>query len=82
MYALILGCDPLRLLLFKDGLVRFATQKYQKVNEKNKSDPYMHLTNFAINKDSPEYDNGSEEGKESKSQHKRSITDFFAELKS
>ena len=64
IYVLILSCDPLRVMLFQDGLVRFATSKYQKVNEKNKYDPYMHLTNFAINKDNPEYDKGSEKGSE------------------
>ena len=88
---LILGCDPLRVYLFKDGLVRFATQQYQKANGKNKDQQFIHLTNFAINKENPNFvaeDYSIEEEmdikeilKESKNSHKRSIIDFFRDLK-
>ena len=55
LYALICGCDPLRVYLFKDGLVRFATSKYEKAEEKNKDDMFKHLTNYAINKENPNF---------------------------
>jgi len=55
LYALICGCDPLRIYLFKDGLVRFATEKYEGVDEDNKTDMFRHLTNYAINKDNPNF---------------------------
>lgn len=29
VYALLAGCDPLRIYIYNEGLVRFATEKYQ-----------------------------------------------------
>ena len=40
----------------------------------------MHLTNFAVNKENPQYNDGSKTEQESSAQHKRSIIDFFGEL--
>lgn len=50
IYVLILGYDPLRIFIYDEGLGRFATQPYQSVKKKNIKDVYMHLTNYAINK--------------------------------
>ncbi len=55
VYALVAGCDPLRIYIYNEGLVRFATEKYERVSEDNIDNMYMHLTNYAINKDSPKY---------------------------
>jgi tubulin polyglutamylase TTLL6/13 len=52
LYVLVLGVDPLRIFLFKDGLARLATNAYQKPSEYNMSNMQMHLTNYAINKNS------------------------------
>jgi Tubulin-tyrosine ligase family. len=30
IYVLITGCDPLRIFIHRDGLTRFATEKYSK----------------------------------------------------
>ena len=35
LYVFINGINPLRIYLYKDGLARFATEPYQKPNEKN-----------------------------------------------
>jgi tubulin polyglutamylase TTLL4 len=43
--------DPLKIYLFKEGLVRFATQKY---NPKADS-KYVHLTNYSVNKHNESY---------------------------
>ena len=50
IYVLLYGVNPLRIFLFKDGLVRFATEPYHKPNDDNIDNLFMHLTNYAINK--------------------------------
>ena len=50
MYVLVLGIDPMRIFLFKDGLARLATSAYYQPNEANMNNMTMHLTNYAINK--------------------------------
>jgi len=52
LYVLVLGVDPLRIFLFKDGLARLATTAYAKPTERNMTNMRMHLTNYAINKNS------------------------------
>jgi tubulin polyglutamylase TTLL6/13 len=41
--------------MYNEGLARFATQKYEYPNEKNMKTLFMHLTNYAINKESENY---------------------------
>ena len=52
LYVLILGVDPLRIFLFKDGLARLATDAYKQPTDDNIGNLMMHLTNYAINKNS------------------------------
>ena len=48
LYVLITGFSPLKIYLYKEGLVRFTTEKYSL--DLNKIDElYRHLTNVAIN---------------------------------
>ena len=35
VYALIVSVDPIRILLFKDGLVRLCTEPYKKPSNRN-----------------------------------------------
>jgi len=51
----VAGCDPLRMYVYKEGLARFATEEYVVPNNKNIQDMCMHLTNYAINKNSPNF---------------------------
>ena len=44
-------CDPLRLFLHWEGLVRLATEPYVSPLPSNLQNLYMHLTNYAINKE-------------------------------
>ncbi|CAB3385792.1 Hypothetical predicted protein [Cloeon dipterum] len=54
LYVFVTSVDPLRIYLFDDGLVRFASVKYS--NEMSSlGDRYMHLTNYSINKNSAQY---------------------------
>jgi len=55
LYVLLYGVNPLRIFLFKDGLVRLATESYVKPTESNISNLFMHLTNYAINKNNDNF---------------------------
>ena len=54
IYALVSCFEPLKVYLFKEGLVRFATQKYT-TNQKATGQKYVHLTNYSINKKNEDY---------------------------
>jgi hypothetical protein len=45
--------DPLSIFIYKDGLVRLASEKYQ--GSKNTQDVYTHLTNYSLNKKSSKF---------------------------
>lgn len=54
LYLLVTSINPLRMYLYDDGLVRFASNKYSN-DSKSVGDVYMHLTNYSINKNSSTY---------------------------
>ncbi|XP_053405845.1 tubulin polyglutamylase ttll6-like isoform X27 [Mercenaria mercenaria] len=62
IYVLVTSCDPLRIFVFKDGLARFATNKYMEPTHGNVDNVYMHLTNYAINKHSEDFVRDDEAG--------------------
>ncbi|KAL5260268.1 hypothetical protein ACHWQZ_G010402 [Mnemiopsis leidyi] len=68
VYVLVTSCDPLRIYVYKDGLVRFAVTPYQDPTNNNVEDVLMHLTNYAITKHSSDFVRDEEKG------HKRKIT--------
>ena len=49
------GVNPLRVFLFKEGLVRLATEPYVRPTEDNIDNLFMHLTNYAINKNNDNF---------------------------
>ena len=49
IYVLISSIAPLKIYLYHEGLVRFATENYN-LNEKDLNNRYIHLTNVYINK--------------------------------
>ena len=55
LYVLVLGIDPLRIYLSREGLARLSTKHYEEVNDANVEDMTMHLTNYAINKNSHKF---------------------------
>ena len=52
---LITSFDPLRIYLYNDGLVRFATDEYSNPNKSSKK-RYVHLTNYSVNKHAPKFE--------------------------
>ena len=47
IYVLVTSTDPLKIYIYNEGLVRFASEPY-KVGQKGSK--YSHLTNYSINK--------------------------------
>ena len=52
IYVLIASFTPLRVYLYNNGLVRFATEDYKRGNYDN---IFIHLTNYSINKNNENY---------------------------
>mmetsp|Transcript_4055 Transcript_4055/g.11845 ORF Transcript_4055/g.11845 Transcript_4055/m.11845 type:complete len:743 (-) Transcript_4055:766-2994(-) len=71
IYALVVSIEPLRVLLYREGLVRLCTQQYKKPTEKNMEQATMHLTNYAINKHSDTFVQNNETGEEVSSSKRR-----------
>ena len=80
IYVLVASCKPLRIFIYREGLVRLATRKYSKVNEDNKKDLYQHLTNYAINKTNKDFLH-EDDKKNNKTSHKQSLRKFFKQLR-
>ncbi|XP_029474237.1 tubulin polyglutamylase TTLL7 isoform X2 [Rhinatrema bivittatum] len=66
VYILVTSCDPLRIFLYNDGLVRMGTEKYHSPNDSNLSQLYMHLTNYSVNKHNENFERVETEDKGSK----------------
>ena len=49
IYVLVTSYDPLKVYLFKEGLTRFATEKYS-TNINSLKKRFVHLTNYSVNK--------------------------------
>eukprot|EP00347_Sterkiella_histriomuscorum_P024455 403331059 len=55
IYVLITSViEPLSIFVFRDGLVRLASEKYDV--SKNIQDMYVHLTNYSLNKKNEKFD--------------------------
>ena len=54
IYVLVTNFNPLKVYIYDDGLVRFATEKYTK-DVKTLNKKFVHLTNFSINKRAPNF---------------------------
>lgn len=58
--------SPMKVFIYKDGLVRLATQKYD--FKQNLEDTFVHLTNYSLNKINKNFDS---------SKHKLSLRDVL-----
>eukprot|EP00698_Gefionella_okellyi_P010773 TRINITY_DN2819_c0_g1_i4.p1 TRINITY_DN2819_c0_g1~~TRINITY_DN2819_c0_g1_i4.p1 ORF type:complete len:850 (+),score=203.47 TRINITY_DN2819_c0_g1_i4:351-2900(+) len=64
IYVAVTSVDPLRMYVYREGLARFGTERYNK-DLRNIDNLFMHLTNYSINKmsenfvanEDPEVDN-------------------------
>eukprot|EP01062_Namystynia_karyoxenos_P001203 TRINITY_DN10406_c0_g1_i1.p1 TRINITY_DN10406_c0_g1~~TRINITY_DN10406_c0_g1_i1.p1 ORF type:complete len:958 (+),score=282.34 TRINITY_DN10406_c0_g1_i1:85-2874(+) len=55
VYVLVLSCDPLRVFMYKDGLVRMCTEQYTEPSEENADQELVHLTNYAVQRKSRKF---------------------------
>jgi len=76
IYALVTCCDPMRIYLWKEGMARFCTEEYVPIKESNMHEQCMHLTNYAINKKSENYE-FNEDAEACDQGSKRSMTSVF-----
>ena len=79
IYVLLAGCDPLRIYVHEEGLARFATEPYVSPKGDNLDNLCMHLTNYAINKENPNFvfnENENDGGVG----HKRTLTSLWKVL--
>jgi tubulin polyglutamylase TTLL6/13 len=73
IYVLVYGVDPLRVFVFREGLARFATEEYTGPFKNNLDNLFMHLTNYAINKNNENFEH-NEDSADDETGSKRSIT--------
>lgn len=76
IYCLVYGVNPLRVFIFREGLARFATEKYTKPQKANLNHLFMHLTNYSINKNAENFE-ANEDSAEDDIGHKRSVSSIF-----
>lgn len=62
VYVLVTNFNPLKVYIYDDGLVRFATEKYSK-DAKTLGKKFVHLTNFSINKRSTNFVKNADQAK-------------------
>jgi tubulin polyglutamylase TTLL4 len=54
IYVLVNSFDPLKIYMHNEGLVRFCTADYT-TNTKKLKEKFIHLTNWSVNKNSPNF---------------------------
>ena len=83
LYVLVLSCEPLKIFLYEEGLVRFATQPFKPFDKTSDKSCYnnlfMHLTNYAINKESKTF--RAAKGMDDESSHKRTLKKVLERLR-
>lgn len=55
VFVLILSIDPLRLYIYKEGIVQLCTVAYSPPNEANIENTFMHMTTFSSSYAEPSY---------------------------
>lgn len=80
LFVLVTGCDPLRIFLHKGGLVRLASEEYVEPKGKNLTNTMVHLTNYAINCENPNFQQNTNPD-DAQDGHKRSFAAVLMHLR-
>jgi len=54
IYVLLTSVNPLRIYIYDEGLVRFATETYF-IGQPFNTNKFIHLTNYSVNKESKKF---------------------------
>jgi tubulin polyglutamylase TTLL4 len=79
LYVLVSSVQPLKIYIYEEGLLRFASTEYSR-SKKNIKKKFMHLTNYSINKTNADYQ-ANTNADEDNTGHKWSFTAFIKYLK-
>ena len=68
IFVLVTRVEPLWIYIYKEGIARFWTEKYDSkvIDKEDEKSSYIHLTNFSINKKNKDIENEEEKESESK----------------
>lgn len=55
LYVVVTSYDPLRVYIYREGLTRFASEKYSNDDLCSEAANYKHLTNYSINKNNANF---------------------------
>lgn len=61
VYVLVTSFNPMKVYIYDDGLVRFATEKYN-LDPNKLNDRFIHLTNFSVNKKNSKFVKNNDKG--------------------
>jgi len=83
LYLLITGYSPLKMYLYDDGLVRFCSEEYSlSLDEEKLNNRFIHLTNYAVNKENDKYQKNDDASKEMGSKWSiKTLKKYFRENK-
>jgi tubulin polyglutamylase TTLL6/13 len=79
IYALISSMEPLRIYLHNEGMARFCTEPYVKPAANNLELSFAHLTNYSLNKKSPNFEENVD-AEHADRGHKRSMSSVFQKM--
>ena len=79
IYVALTSVNPLRIYIYEEGLVRFATVKYSTALSGAKHNQYTHLTNYSLNKHNAAFQENQNAERDDEGS-KQSITAFRRKL--
>lgn len=80
IYVVLYGVDEMYAYMCEEGFARICSCEYEDPNESNKSNIFMHLTNYAINKENNEID--KQEKVDSKLEMKIKVSELYRRIES
>ena len=79
LYVVVAGLSPLRAYLYKDGLVRLCTEPYVEPTKANVCKSAMHLTNYSLQKEQPNFEVSNELGEGTKRALSSFLSNFYVQ---